>query len=94
MSVPKTDTKITYDFEELLSSLVEAASSRAGRSFFLKDGHVLIPIHELQLFHIKDKILNAIIYPEEFSLPLLAQQSLRYFFFNPKPQELTILTDR
>lgn len=39
---------------------------------------MIIPIHELQVPHILDKFKEATIYPEEFSVRALAQQSIRY----------------
>lgn len=83
-SVPRNETKITYEFESLTLPLLEAASIRAGKPLVVDDGHVVIPVHELQIAHIQDKFHNAIIYPKAFNLPLLAQQSLRYIssFYN------------
>jgi siderophore synthetase component len=69
--------KITYDFENLVSPLLEAAAAKASRPFDVEDDRLILPVHELQIYHIQEKVGTAIIYPEEFSLPLLAQQSLR-----------------
>jgi hypothetical protein len=77
VSFVREEMKITYDFENLVSPLLEAARARAGRPFDIKDDRIIIPVHELQIYHIRDKIETALIFPEEFSLPLLAQQSLR-----------------
>jgi len=72
------ELKITYDFENLISPLLDAAEARAGRPFNVENGRIIIPVHELQIYYIREKFGTAVIYPEEFSLPLLAQQSLRY----------------
>jgi hypothetical protein len=52
-------------------------SKKAGRPLIVREGYVGIPVHELQVTHIQDKFSEAEIYPIEFSLPLLAQQSIR-----------------
>jgi siderophore synthetase component len=77
VSLVREEVKITYDFENLILPLFGAARARAGRPFDMEDDRIIIPVHELQIYHIRDKIETAIIFPEEFSLPLLAQQSLR-----------------
>ena len=77
ISVPCEEAKITFDFRSLTSPLLQAAATRAGKSLVVQEGHIVIPVHEIQVAHIMDKFPNAIIYPEEFRLPLLAQQSLR-----------------
>ncbi|KAJ3504978.1 hypothetical protein NLJ89_g7657 [Agrocybe chaxingu] len=77
ISIPKENAKITYDFERLTKPLLEAAYTEVGKPLEIQEGHVVVPVHELQVFHIKDKFPEASIYPEEFNLPLLAQQSIR-----------------
>jgi len=76
--VPRKNLHITYDFEKHPQPLLDAMSKNAGRPVLTTDGHVVIPVHELQLVLIQDKFKEAVVYPEEFSLPLLAQQSIRY----------------
>ncbi|KAF9048461.1 IucC family-domain-containing protein [Panaeolus papilionaceus] len=75
--VPRENLKITYDFEALTAPLLKAASDRAGRPFPEHLGHVVVPVHELQVTHVRAKFPDAIITPVEYSIPLLAQQSLR-----------------
>lgn len=77
VALPRDVLKITYDFEELTSPVIKAAGKQAGKSLIAPPGHVIIPIHELQVHHIQDKFPEAHIFPKEFSLPLQAQQSLR-----------------
>jgi len=77
VSVPRSNLKITYDFEALTSPILKMASSRAGKDLQVDEDRVVIPVHELQVVHIQDKFPDAHIYPEEYYLPLLAQQSLR-----------------
>jgi hypothetical protein len=69
--------KIVYNFEELLLPVISAVSAHAGKELIVQDGHVIVPVHELQVFHIQDKFPEAFIYSEDFSLPLSAQLSLR-----------------
>ncbi|KAF9524860.1 IucC family-domain-containing protein [Crepidotus variabilis] len=77
ISVPREELKITNDFGHLLEPLIQRASKIAGKPFNISEDHLAIPIHDLQVNQIKDKFTNAVIYPEEFSLPLQAQQGLR-----------------
>ncbi|KDR79021.1 hypothetical protein GALMADRAFT_64371 [Galerina marginata CBS 339.88] len=77
ISIPREDIKTTYDFEGLTSPLLKFASIYAGKDLVVEPNRVAIPVHELQVFHIQDKFPEAYTYPEEFYLPLLAQQSLR-----------------
>lgn len=78
VAVPKENLNITYNFEEYVRPILSAMSKKAGRPLVVREGYVGIPVHELQLTHIHDKFNEAEIYPAEFSLPLLAQQSVRY----------------
>ena len=77
VSAPRADTKITYDFENIISPLVKTASARAGKPLVVEEDRVVIPVHELQTMHIEEKFPAANVYPAEYSIPLLAQQSLR-----------------
>ncbi|KAF8149827.1 IucC family-domain-containing protein [Crassisporium funariophilum] len=77
ISVPQDRMKVTYNFMELTLPVLRAASLRAGKELIVKNDHIVVPVHELQIIHIRDKFPEAFVYPEEFSLPLLAQQSLR-----------------
>lgn len=77
VSVPKEELKITYDFETYIIPLIDAASKQAGQVLPVREGHVVVPVHELQVPHIQRKFPTVEVYPAEFSLPLLAQQSIR-----------------
>jgi hypothetical protein len=70
--------KIVYNFEELLLPVISAVSAHAGKELIVQDGHVIVPVHELQVFNFQDKFPEAFIYPEDFSLPMSAQLSLRW----------------
>lgn len=78
VSLPRENLKVTYDFEDLTLPVLKLASLRAGKDLRVEENRIAIPVHELQVAHVQDKFPEAYIYPEEFNLPLLAQQSLRY----------------
>ena len=77
VAVPRVDLKITYEFEEHTQPIIAAVSKAAGRPLPLRDGYVVVPVHELQVTHIQDKFPEAIIFPDEFSVPIFGQQSVR-----------------
>jgi len=77
IAVPKKDLKITFDFEILSRPLLDAAEKNAGNPLVIPEGHVVVPVHELQVPHIKDKFSDLQVYSNEFSLDLRAQQSIR-----------------
>ncbi|KAJ8487818.1 hypothetical protein ONZ45_g14190 [Pleurotus djamor] len=77
VALPKQDLKVTYNFEGLTEPIRRAATSKAGRPIVIPDGFFVIPVHELQVTHIQEKFKEAIIYPPEFHLSALAQQSIR-----------------
>ncbi|KAG5642423.1 hypothetical protein DXG03_002797 [Asterophora parasitica] len=77
VALPKENLHITYDFEAHTKPVIAAMSKNAGRQLVIREGFVAIPVHELQVVHVQDKFKEAEIYPSEFSLSLLAQQSIR-----------------
>ncbi|THU85116.1 hypothetical protein K435DRAFT_732522 [Dendrothele bispora CBS 962.96] len=77
IAVPKSNLNITYDFEGLTAPLREAAAKTAGKELEIPENHLVVPVHELQIAHIEDKFKDAVIYPPEFNVPILAQQSIR-----------------
>lgn len=90
VAVPKENLNITYNFEEYVRPILSAMSKKAGRPLVVREGYVGIPVHELQLTHIHDKFNEAEIYPAEFSLPLLAQQSVRSVLVPDAYRELSL----
>jgi hypothetical protein len=78
VSLPRDSLNITYNFEELTAPVRKAAAENAKRELCVPPDHVVVPVHELQVAHIQAKFKEAQIYPEEFNVPLLAQQSIRY----------------
>jgi len=78
VALPRMSLKVTYNFEELLRPVLKAAADQAGRDLDVPEGYFIVPVHELQIHHIKDKFPEARVLPKDFELPLLAQQSLRY----------------
>jgi len=77
IAVPKKDLKITFNFEILSSPLLHAAAKNAGKPLVIPDGHIIVPVHELQVPHIKDKFPDLQVYSNEYRLDLRAQQSIR-----------------
>lgn len=77
IAMPRDSLKITYNFEELLAPLLQAASRTAGRQMEVPPDSVVVPVHELQLYHIREKFPEVHVFPAEYHLPLLAQQSIR-----------------
>jgi hypothetical protein len=75
---PRTSLNVTGDFEALTRPVLDAAIRNAGKALDVPEGHIIVPIHELQVPHILEKFKEATVYPEGFSVPALAQQSIRY----------------
>jgi hypothetical protein len=79
IALPRGSLHVTGDFEALTRPILDAAISNAGKALDVRQEHIIVPTHELQIPHIQDKFKEATIYPEEFSVPARAQQSIRYF---------------
>lgn len=77
VAVPRDNLKITYEFEKHTQPIIAAMSKAAGRPLPLRDGYVVVPVHELQVTHIQDKFPEAEIFPDDFSIPIFGQQSVR-----------------
>jgi hypothetical protein len=77
ISVPTSNLNITNNFVEILVPLIKAFEKKAGKVVEVPEGHTMVPVHDLQLHHIRSKFPDAYIFPDVFSLPLKAQQSLR-----------------
>ena len=75
---PRGSLNVTGNFEALILPIVDAMTRNAGKALDIPRDHIIITIHELQVPHILEKFKEATIYPEEFSVPALAQQSIRY----------------
>jgi hypothetical protein len=78
IALPRGRLHVTGDFEALTRPILDAAMSNAGKALDVRQEHIIVPTHELQVPHIQDKFKEAMIYPEEFSVPARAQQSIRY----------------
>ncbi|KAI0273386.1 IucC family-domain-containing protein [Gloeopeniophorella convolvens] len=75
--LPRSSMKLSGDYDSLIEPICRAAAHNAGKPIEIDDGYVIIPVHELQTYHILETFKEAIILPEEFSIPGRAQQSLR-----------------
>jgi hypothetical protein len=78
-ALPRGSLHVTGDFEALTRPIVDAATINAAKALDVPQDHVIVPIHELQVPHILDKFKEATVFPEEFSVPARAQQSIRYY---------------
>ncbi len=78
VALPRGSLHVTGDFEALTRPILVAATRNAGKALDIPQDHIIVPTHELQIPHILDKFKEATIYPEEFSVAALAQQSIRY----------------
>jgi hypothetical protein len=75
---PRASLNVAGDFEASTRPILDATARNAGKPLVVPRDYVMVPIHELQVPHIADKFEEAIVYPEEFSVPVHAQQSIRY----------------
>ncbi|KAI0058644.1 hypothetical protein BV25DRAFT_1964653 [Artomyces pyxidatus] len=76
-AVPRENLKVTGDFEELTKPILDAAAANAQQELVVPENFVVVPVHELQVYHIVEKFPEADVYPGEFSVPAQAQQSIR-----------------
>ena len=75
---PRASLNIVGDFEELTRPILDVSTRNAGKPLDVQRDCIVVPIHELQVPHITEKFKEAKVYPEEFSVPAQAQQSIRY----------------
>lgn len=78
VSVPKSQLKITNDFEKYIEPVIKAASLHTGKQLKVPENHLFLPVHELQLTHIQDKFPDIEVLPSEFTVSAHAQQSVRW----------------
>jgi len=77
VAFPRASLNVAGDFEALTRPILDATTRNAGKPLDVPRDHIIVPIHELQVPHIADKFKEAMVYPEEFSVPAHAQQSIR-----------------
>jgi hypothetical protein len=77
VGVAREKLNITYDFEKYTKPLIDAASATAGEPLPVPENFVVVPVHELQVHHIQSKFPDATIFPAQFAIPILGQQSIR-----------------
>ncbi|KAL0954601.1 hypothetical protein HGRIS_003561 [Hohenbuehelia grisea] len=90
VALPKENLRITYDFEGLTEAVRAAASRNAGRDLVVPEGFAVIPVHELQIYHIQDKFPEAVIFPRDFFVSALGQQSIRSVIVPDAYQDLSL----
>ena len=77
VSVPKSQLKILNDFEKYIKPVIDAASRHASTQPKVPADHLILPVHELQIAHIQDKLPDIEVLPADFTVSALAQQSIR-----------------
>ncbi|KAF8593335.1 hypothetical protein BDV93DRAFT_612275 [Ceratobasidium sp. AG-I] len=90
VALPRESLRITYEFETYTKPILEAICKNVGQQLVVREGYVVVPVHGLQVVHIRDKFKEAEIYPEEFALLLLAQQSIRSVIVPEAYHELSL----
>src|SRR5579863_3905322 len=65
-------------FESELRPITKLATGASGRPLPERDGCVIVPIYDLQVANIRAKFPDVEVLDEEFSVPSLAQASIRY----------------
>lgn len=81
IALPQSSLKITGPFADLTKAIRDGAEKRAGRKIEVAEDEIVVPVHELQVWHVKDKFPEARILDQEFSVPARAQQSIRLVVF-------------
>ncbi|KAI0321791.1 IucC family-domain-containing protein [Amylostereum chailletii] len=76
-ALPRTSLNVTGDFESYVAPIVAGAEKNAQQKLVIPEGHVVVPVHELQVHHVQAKFPEAQIFPAPFSVSALAQQSIR-----------------
>jgi hypothetical protein len=75
---PRASLNVAGNFEASTRLILDATARNAGNPLDVPRDHIMVPIHELQVLRIADKVKEAMVYPEGFSVPAHAQQSIRY----------------
>lgn len=76
--VQRSRLDVLGPFETEIRPITELAIRASGRPLPEKDGCVVVPVYDLQVANIRDKFPEVEILDEEFSIPSLAQASIRY----------------
>ena len=77
VSVSKSQLIVSNDFEKYIKPVVEAASRHTSTQLKVPADHLILPVHELQITHIQDKLPDIEVLPSEFMVSAHAQQSIR-----------------
>jgi hypothetical protein len=79
-TVPRASLHITGDFAALVAPIVDCAIQNAGQTPAVPADHILVPIHELQSYHIRAKFPDVEVLPPQYAVLARAQQSIRCAF--------------
>jgi len=77
IALPRASLRVEGPFEEYMQPILESAARNACQDLVILDGYFVMPVHELQVHHIREMFPEAHIFPEELSVPSQAQQSIR-----------------
>ncbi|KAI0031192.1 IucC family-domain-containing protein [Vararia minispora EC-137] len=77
IAIPRGNLRITGDFESLVAPIIACAVKNAGQKLHSFADRVIIPIHELQVYHILDKFPDAQVLPAQYAVLARAQLSTR-----------------
>lgn len=77
IAVPKSSINMRGDFEQLAMPLTNAMLAKTNTPREKYEGHVLIPVHYLQVPNIQDKFADAIVLPEANSVTVESLTSIR-----------------
>jgi hypothetical protein len=75
--VPRFQLAVLGQFEKISKDLARKAVERTGRIFMADEAFLYMPVHELQVEHVRSKFEDAEILDPDIYLPSLAQSSIR-----------------
>jgi hypothetical protein len=76
-AIPRDSLHMQGAWDDHLAPLCEAADIKAKMPIGILERYTIIPLHPLQVANVQEKFPEAYIFPEEYHVEALAQQSLR-----------------
>ncbi|KAH9957404.1 hypothetical protein BC827DRAFT_1371238 [Russula dissimulans] len=83
--VSRSRLDIVGPFEREICPVIEFATRASGVPFPRRDGYVIVPVYDLQIANLHEKFPDVEILDEKFSIPSLAQASIRTVVFPEVP---------
>ncbi|KAI8140145.1 IucC family-domain-containing protein [Fennellomyces sp. T-0311] len=90
VAIPVNSILIRGDFETLVAPLVDVILSKTGEQRYKYAGHVLMPIHEMQVPNVEERFKNAIVLPPVNHVIGCSLASLRTVAFPDILDNLTV----